>query len=481
MNPLKTFIIYARSDEDYKKQLLLHLRPLVSRKAIEVWHDGNILPGEQWEKAIMRELKSSDLVLVLVSADSLGSDIILTELETAIERRIRIVPIIVSSCNWKSAPIIGDLIVISYSDMRSSFSNPNNAWVEVVREINEVIKALYEQRARPLAPQIAEEKRQLELQEKREEELKRQKQEEAERQRLARMDLERQRREDEAAHQERTLRREEAEASRRPFGFWSRLMSLLSFNLPVRSDEVPIKRVNILFSISRSMILAKPNECIVRITNNRVSVSWLAVGLSKKQQKESETMNISTDKMMSVRLQPMPTQEKELIVHALSPEQQLLESQSYTEWKFIVVPQAEGDFTLILTVLRHHNLSGRIQASKAEKSLYRTISVKARVSVEKMTFEEYSSPAWTLDLSHRMKQWVNDGLTDKALEVAVNVASIHQPNSENEVRIMLANWQEAKRVFNLNQIDFAEYNRHCSRINGAVLDIVSRWNKEFLQ
>lgn len=46
MNPLKTFIIYARSDEDYKKQLLLHLRPLVSRRAIEVWHDDNILPGE---------------------------------------------------------------------------------------------------------------------------------------------------------------------------------------------------------------------------------------------------------------------------------------------------------------------------------------------------------------------------------------------------------------------------------------------------
>ena len=68
--PLKTFIIYARSDEAYKQQLLLHLRPLRNSGLLSVWHDGNILPGEDWEKAIKKELSSSDLVLMLVSAHS---------------------------------------------------------------------------------------------------------------------------------------------------------------------------------------------------------------------------------------------------------------------------------------------------------------------------------------------------------------------------------------------------------------------------
>ena len=112
--PLKTFIIYARSDEAYKQQLLLHLRPLVTSRLLSVWHDGNILPGEDWEKAIKKELNSSDLVLVLVSAHSLNSEFIQTkELRTALDRLreglTRVVPVIVSPCGWKFDPMLAGL------------------------------------------------------------------------------------------------------------------------------------------------------------------------------------------------------------------------------------------------------------------------------------------------------------------------------------------------------------------------------------
>lgn len=49
--PLKTYIIYARSDEAYKLHLLLHLRPLLKSRLLNVWHDGNILHPVATKKA----------------------------------------------------------------------------------------------------------------------------------------------------------------------------------------------------------------------------------------------------------------------------------------------------------------------------------------------------------------------------------------------------------------------------------------------
>ena len=77
--PLQTFIIYARADEAHKNELLRHLKgTLIASGDLRVWQDGNLLPGEDWEKSIKQNLKKADLVLVLVSSDSLGSDFINT-------------------------------------------------------------------------------------------------------------------------------------------------------------------------------------------------------------------------------------------------------------------------------------------------------------------------------------------------------------------------------------------------------------------
>jgi TIR domain len=103
--PLKTFIIYARDDEAHKQQLLLQLRPLVSAQLIAVWHDGEILPGESWEQRIMQELKASQLILMLVSANSLNSAFIQDkEFKVALEKTKSgqgvVVPVIVEHCSW---------------------------------------------------------------------------------------------------------------------------------------------------------------------------------------------------------------------------------------------------------------------------------------------------------------------------------------------------------------------------------------------
>jgi hypothetical protein len=150
--PLKTFIIYARDDDGYKKELLMHLRPLVSSGLLTVWHDGDIKPGEDWEKTIKKELKSSELVIVLVSVHSLNSAFIQTEeLRTALDGLdaglTRVVPVVVSPCVWKFDPVIRRLQALPQSGPEgvlpvSEWRNNHLAWARVVEQIGDMVLEL---------------------------------------------------------------------------------------------------------------------------------------------------------------------------------------------------------------------------------------------------------------------------------------------------------------------------------------------------
>jgi len=142
----KTFIIYARDDKAYKDQLLRHLRPLVSSGYLSVWHDGDILPGEDWERKIKANLKTSQLVLVLVSVNCLNSDFIEgEELETAVSQlndgHTRIVPIIISPCGWRFHKLFVGLQGLP-EDMKpvSNWADPHQAWTDVVESLAKIVE-----------------------------------------------------------------------------------------------------------------------------------------------------------------------------------------------------------------------------------------------------------------------------------------------------------------------------------------------------
>jgi len=148
--PLKTFIVYARDDKHHKDQLLRHLRPLVHNRYLEIWHDGDILPGEDWEKLIKTNLKASQIVLVLVSVNSLNSDFIQSEeLATAVEQltkgHTRIVPIIVAPCVWRYHQLFAGLQGLP-EDMRPvvSWANTDEAWTNVVESLAGMIEEFRE-------------------------------------------------------------------------------------------------------------------------------------------------------------------------------------------------------------------------------------------------------------------------------------------------------------------------------------------------
>ena len=112
--PLKTFIIYAREDRDALLELKKQLIPLERRGQLSLWHDGEIVPGEDWEKAIKQQLEQADLILLLLSSDFFASDYIeKKELKEALLRHTRgesiVAPVIVRHCLWQQHPEIEKL------------------------------------------------------------------------------------------------------------------------------------------------------------------------------------------------------------------------------------------------------------------------------------------------------------------------------------------------------------------------------------
>ncbi len=151
--PLKTFIIYAREDAVFKNELLRQLAPFAQLGLLEKWDDSHILPGEEWEKSIEKALEASQIVLMLVSADSLFSDFIQRkELKKALEQKregaTRVVPILVSDCLHDMAEGISGLQMLPLHPVSRSLTAVDDvaiwgsrasAWAAALRQLRDVI------------------------------------------------------------------------------------------------------------------------------------------------------------------------------------------------------------------------------------------------------------------------------------------------------------------------------------------------------
>ena len=107
---IKIFIAYARKDVEYLNQLRTYLAPLERNKTIEIWYDGEIVPGTEWENEIKTHLQTADIIVLLVSANSLASDYFHDkEMMKALERHrnneVVVVPVILSACDWKGTEL----------------------------------------------------------------------------------------------------------------------------------------------------------------------------------------------------------------------------------------------------------------------------------------------------------------------------------------------------------------------------------------
>lgn len=90
----QVFLSYSLQDEREAAEI----RGELLRHGLNVWWDAEIPPGKTWAFEVGRALERSDSMVVLVSPQAMGSDLVRRELEHAISHenfRNRVFPVII--------------------------------------------------------------------------------------------------------------------------------------------------------------------------------------------------------------------------------------------------------------------------------------------------------------------------------------------------------------------------------------------------
>jgi hypothetical protein len=78
--PNRVFLCYSSRDEFEAARIHREL----AERGLEVWWDGNLPSKSNWAEEVARGLAESNAMLVLVSPDSMESDLVKKELEQAL-------------------------------------------------------------------------------------------------------------------------------------------------------------------------------------------------------------------------------------------------------------------------------------------------------------------------------------------------------------------------------------------------------------
>ncbi|WP_426175022.1 toll/interleukin-1 receptor domain-containing protein [Massilia sp. TWR1-2-2] len=141
------FFSYSHVDEALRDQLEMHLSLLKRQGHVEAWHDRRILAGDELDPAIKENLENADVILLLVSANFIGSDYCYSkEMERAIERHnageARVVPVILRPCDWHSAPFGKLMATPKDGKAITMWANPDEAFTDVVRQVRTAVEGM---------------------------------------------------------------------------------------------------------------------------------------------------------------------------------------------------------------------------------------------------------------------------------------------------------------------------------------------------
>jgi hypothetical protein len=178
---IRVFIAYSRKDSDFMQELKIHLTPLERSQKIKIWCDNDIEAGSNWDLSIKNELQKADIILLLVSSDSMASDYFYSqEVKEALKRdrrkETKVIPIVLRPCFWDETPLKTLQALPKDGQPISRWEKKDEAYVNIVKSIKKVISVIKTQKE----VELEEVRRQEELNNKLEEEQKRK--EDAERQ-----------------------------------------------------------------------------------------------------------------------------------------------------------------------------------------------------------------------------------------------------------------------------------------------------------
>ncbi|HEU5381979.1 MAG TPA: TIR domain-containing protein, partial [Ktedonobacteraceae bacterium] len=142
---LKIFCCYAHEDEHLLNKLKLHLKPQQRQGLVQIWHDRDISAGAEWEQEIEEQLRTAQIILLLVSPDFIASDYCYTkEMQRALDRHVRgevrAVPIILRPVDWQITPL-GKLQALPKDGKPiTNWTNRDNAYLDVAKGIRALVE-----------------------------------------------------------------------------------------------------------------------------------------------------------------------------------------------------------------------------------------------------------------------------------------------------------------------------------------------------
>ncbi len=139
----KAFISYSHRDGKALERLHTHLATLRRENRITAWYDHEVLAGDDIDSQINAQLSDSELFLALISPDFLASNYCYEkEMTEALERHergtLRLIPIILEPCDWKTTPL-GKLKALPKDGKPiSTWKNENIAFLDVITELRRI-------------------------------------------------------------------------------------------------------------------------------------------------------------------------------------------------------------------------------------------------------------------------------------------------------------------------------------------------------
>lgn len=142
---VEVFCSYSHKDEALRQEFESHVAIMRRQKLVQIWHDRQILAGDDWSGDIDQHLDSADIVTLLVSSDFLASDYCYEkEMTRAMQREGRkealVVPIILRPCDWSDAPFGRLQAIPTNARAVTKWENRDEAWTDVALHLKVTVK-----------------------------------------------------------------------------------------------------------------------------------------------------------------------------------------------------------------------------------------------------------------------------------------------------------------------------------------------------
>ena len=150
-SPLKVFITYSHKNALEKEKLKKALSVMKRKGEIEIWHDGEMLPGDEWKEKIAENLAPADILLYLTSVYSLESENCNRELIEALQKDKKVIPIILEDCDWKAHEISNFQVLPNKDKAINEWTPESKGWQNVVEGIRRTVKEMQKAKTEPAA------------------------------------------------------------------------------------------------------------------------------------------------------------------------------------------------------------------------------------------------------------------------------------------------------------------------------------------